>query len=254
MSTYKIGSTSDLNGRGETETFQVASDGIITAVISYNYTPAGTGTTEPLEQVTWNEEHPDYPYLKLNSANITRTKANVYTITKTYQGAIDDDNLTNGIITTRINTDNVTDPIETHPEFYEKDDGAGGVENGFGKDHGRFENDDPDQRFLHFPGEADHNLGGVKSYLAPTMTGVGVMVKHLDNGYGWDADYIYNIGKRVASHANLITMLELPDIGTRNWLLTRVQQERIGGALRVTMTLKMSGPNGWNTEIYPVAT
>lgn len=254
MSIFKIGSTTDLNCRGETETFQIANDGIITAVISYNYTPAGSGTTDPLDQVTWNEAHPDYSYLKLTGANITRTKANVYTVTKTYQGAVDDDSLTNGIITTRISTDTVTDPIETHPEFYEKDDGAGGVADGFGKDHGNFEGEDTEKRFLYFPGNADHNLGGVKSFLAPSLTSVGVMVKHLDSGYGWDTGYIYNIGRRIASNANLTTILELPDIGTRDWLLTKVTQERIGGALRVSMTLKMSGENGWNTEIYAAAT
>lgn len=254
MSIYKIGATSDLNGRGETETFQIANDGIITAVISYNYTPTGNGTKEPLEQITWNEAHPDYSYLKLTGANITRTKANVYTVTKTYQGAIDDDSLTNGIITTRVNTDTVTDPIEAHPEFYEKDDGAGGTTDGFGKDHGKFEDDDTEKRFLYFAGDADHSLGGVKSFLAPNLTGVGVVVQHLDSGYGWNTDYIYNIGKRILSNANLITILQLPDIGTRNWLLTKVTQERLGGALRMTLTLKMSGANGWNTEIYPAAT
>jgi hypothetical protein len=252
MSIYKYGSTTDINVRSERESYQVQSDGLITAVISYNYAPAGTGSPEPLEEVTWGEAHPDYSTLKLTGANITRVKANIFNIEKTYQGCVQTDEAPNifGIVTTEIKTDTSTDPIDTHKNFYDNDDGT----DGFGTTSGTFEDDDTTKRFLYFPNDADDHLGGVRSYLAPQMTVNAVLVKNLDSGDGWDTDFIYNIGLRVDDGDALLDWMEVPSITPRDWLITRMSQTRHGGALKIQITLRMSGSEGWNEKLYNEAT
>ena len=116
--------------------------------------------------------------------------------------------------------------------------------------------EEEDARFKYFPPDADNDLGGVRSYLAPQLTAVCILVKDLvsTNTEGWDLQFLYNIGDRIADGAALINMFDLPSIGTRDWLVTRMTQERLGGALRLSITLRMSGPDGWNDLIYAVAT
>jgi len=101
---------------------------------------------------------------------------------------------------------------------------------------------DSDKRFTGW--KADSDFAGVDSYLVPTVI---AQHSYADNSKPSQA-LLGNIGSiQVPGHSDIVT----PE--GRDWLLSHVSYSRSGDAYEIMEEYTLSGPNGWNSDIYDYA-
>lgn len=136
------------------------------------------------------------------------------------------------------------EPIETHPAFSEENDNYPKVLAGTGDDrkHGaEFDGTEANSKFEYFPPNAEENLGGVTSYLVPSVVLEASKQFEKFDDVGWSQ--IYDVGKIKEPPIEI-------NVGDRNWLLIGSQYTNDDGTWTVTNQYQLSGEKGWNPNIY----
>lgn len=136
------------------------------------------------------------------------------------------------------------EPIQTHPAFAKDHDAFTFILAGTGdspENGAVFEGEESNSKFEYFPPDAELDLGGVTSYLVPSV--VLEATKRFKNfaDVGWDQ--IYDVGKRKAPPIEI-------NVGDRNWLVIGSQYTYENGTWVVTVQYQLSGDSGWNRHIY----
>ena len=124
-----------------------------------------------------------------------------------------------------------TEPIETHPDFATLAGTAASPANGAIYDD--------DGRFTGWAATSAYR--GIESYLAPT---VRVRIAEVDTVDVTSAD-LEEIGTIQSVSAS-----DAPTPSGYNWLCTDVSQVDQGDDYLITREYTLSGPSGWNTDIY----
>lgn len=197
-------------------------EGTVTFKCDQSMKPGGTenAPNPGLPQLT--DEHPDDK--RLECYNITRTYSSngILILNCSYFGLTAKE--TTPVV--QFSSGANSDPIETHPQFDTL------------TDSGNYSYDDQGN-FLGFTGG---DLRGVQYYLTPSST-VTVSV--------W-RDSKPTIGKRIArkNQPSGTTGYVFPtDI--KDWLLIDVSYRQVGSFYQLSEVWQASGPDGWNTKIYP---
>lgn len=109
---------------------------------------------------------------------------------------------------------------------------------------------------------------GVKSFLRPSVTlrltayttseemasDTARYTGWISGKSGFGAFYIPGPYQKVAESKLKISSLDPSLNGGTNWLITSVNMEVYGGLFKMQAELLLSGPMGWDTDIYPEAT
>ena len=189
-------------------------------------------------------EHPKYSALRLYEAQAKREPGNIMVVTCTYRGVIVGNRFT--FAQQEFNVSTSAEPIETHPIF------SNPVEN-------------PPvtptelatiQRFL------DNNTVPVYTIASTGATAAGVMLynkkrrgidSYLSIGGTYKLSYIQeNIPTDYSPVGNIIIAPPLAPIppGNRNYLYTGLSWRKQGGVVSVNEEYTMSGPTGWDEDLY----
>jgi len=140
------------------------------------------------------------------------------------------------------------EPIETHPAFSKEANGYPIILAGTGdaRENGaEFDGTEPNSKFEFFPPNAENDLGGVESYLVPSVVLEATKEFSDFNEVGWSQ--IYDVGKIKDVPINI-------EVGqVRNWLLVGTQYDYENGKWKVTNQYQLSGAKGWNENIYLLA-
>lgn len=192
--------------------------------------------------------YPSQPQLKISKGVIERIEGARAKVTLTFEGV--------GTLGTSGTVDDTrvyslegtlaTEPIETHEDF----DTFGGTFNSPNTTNGAHFADDGTGAFLGFYGgsvpSANKNCKrGVTSYLAPAL----VYSENITVGHGSISSSrvsINKLGKIDSPPSSSV----LPEVGSRTWLLASVSVENVGSGARSTRSWRLSGPRGWDTDIY----
>jgi len=179
-------------------------------------------------------KHPDYPDLShVRSMVQFQLFQKTAVITCTYESSKDPGSgSSDGAgLTYEISASVSSEPIDTHPDFVEFMGGTA---------------DDPlegaifdaDGRFKGFAPDAHDDLGGVRTYFAPTAT------------------YREVSGSRIGASLFGIGFIgsppgPVPSVPSgRNWLFSGVTQRKNGNNYTLTREYRLSGPRGWIPIIY----
>ena len=141
------------------------------------------------------------------------------------------------------------DPIETHPAFKEPANNFPDALAGTGEEPengAEFETTQANAKFSYFPPDADNDLGGVESYLVPSV--MVEITKRFQTFGQVNWSQIYDVGK--IKDPNIDGLAVGKD---RTWLLVGTQYSFETGIWSVTNQYQLSGPRGWNTMIYSSA-
>tara|TARA_R110002020_G_scaffold46660_1_gene132750 strand:- start:22 stop:891 length:870 start_codon:yes stop_codon:yes gene_type:complete len=265
--------------RGLESNFQIAPDGLVTA--SYSTVFRGT---EPeaiaagaLTGAGVEGTHPTagMASLMIHGFTVNRIAEDTFRINRQFYGA-KDDAFTRTI---KLTVDSSGEPIETHGEFdtwigVPDEDGEGSngamfkaretkgsttddADNPIDTIEHVMDDNSPFSHFLPFDDAGDKNkFFGLESYLAPRLTFVSVVVAPWGTGWGLPGivaanNPIYNVGQTYTGAA--LVGYGAPAIGNRNWLLTNLNEEKLGGALRMQATWAASSiqtDEPWNDEVY----
>lgn len=179
--------------------------------------------------------HPQFPWLIMKKAVIRREEANLAKISVAYEGippATDDRKYSMKGVTE-------TSPIESHKNFIKfagtpTSPAPGAVF-------------DQDGRFKGFiattSGSTPNPKAGIKSYLSPSISyqevrtcGSGVNIEGM----------AANLGKIDTPPTSNVYVT----VTGRNWLLAAIDGEQIGLGVKVTRNWRLSGPRGWDQDIY----
>lgn len=136
------------------------------------------------------------------------------------------------------------EPIETHPAFSEDHDHFPWILAGTGDDPQNgavFDGTESDSKFSYFPPDALLQLGGVTSYLVPSVV-LEATKRFTDfDDVGWNQ--IYTVGKIKEPPIDI-------DVGNRTWLIIGAQYTNDNGTWVVTVQYQLSGEDGWNENMY----
>ena len=196
--------------------------------------------------------HPDFPFLKKVDSSAERTEGYIAEVTINFEGISpeqsgDGSAGENGEITTfTVEATLDTEPIETHPTFKEWggewNDEATWPDGSLGFD--------PQGQFKGFASTLEDGSpnpkGGVRSYLSPGVTYVRTRTipAVVSSAVGVS---LRNVGYITDVPASRI----LPAVSSgRTWLQMGTTVEQIGDGIRITERWKLSGRNGWDTDIY----
>jgi len=189
-------------------------------------------------------EHPKYSALRLYEAQAKREPGNIMVVTCTYRGVIVGNRFT--FAQQEFNVATSAEPIETHPIF------SNPVEN-------------PPvtptelatiQRFL------DNNTVPVYTIASTGATAAGVMLynkkrrgidSYLSIGGTYKLSYIQeNIPTDYSPVGNIIIAPPLAPIppGSRTYLYSGLSWRKQGGVVSVNEEYTMSGPTGWDKDLY----
>lgn len=195
--------------------------------------------------------HPDFNWLFRKTADIKRAGGNTAEIVITFEGVSPEQDEDAEPVYSLENA--VTNaPIETHPDF---ETFAGTWTNDGSNPNGaRFITDVLDMnkgKFLGFvptPGEANPKAG-VTDFLVPsliysetrTYSGLALSALAID---------MNKIGKiDTPPPSNVLPTVASP----RNWLLFACNASQVGGGIKVDKKWRLSGPRGWDEDIYDYA-
>lgn len=199
--------------------------------------------------------HPDFPWLFRDSATISREEAGYAKVKITFKGVPPETNE----IHYRMSGSTSSEPIESHKDFIEKIGGtpASPLNNAQfespKKDSGTAA--PADRQFKYFPLQLSNNSpnpkAGIKSYLNGGVTyeqvwTYGLNYAHLASGLA-----LQKLGKiEQPPTSGGYGPNILPVLPGRNWLLVSADNEQIGTGGKLTRKWRMSGPRGWDTDIY----
>ena len=182
-------------------------------------------------------KHPDFKEAICSNVSCRRLEDGGWRIIVTYNngdtagvidiGAVSDDGVLEVIGSLS------TEPIETHPDFQTASIAGTSGSPANGAQY------DSDGVFTGFAASSD--FAGVDSYLVPT-----VLARHTypDNSLP-SGTLLGNIGTiQTPSHPDIVTP------AGRTWLLSHVSYRRAGNSYEITEEFTLSGPGGWNTDIY----
>lgn len=201
--------------------------------------------------------HPDYAMLVRKSLTIQNEAPDWAVVTIKFEGVATPESQTEAGIIRKYSVQGTTgtEPIETHENFSTfggkppagkkgtNDKGATFDETGAFKG---FAVEDVDNGIDYYGGDANRNMAGVKSYLAPSVVYTEIRTY---NGAARAAltFSLPNLGKiDVPPSSPLLPSL---DAG-RDWLLVSFDAEEVGDGVQIKRSWRASGPRGWNQNIY----
>lgn len=198
--------------------------------------------------------HPDFRWLVRSKATVTREAAGIAKVVIDYEGIDPSQGGGQGeskSYSLDVNTN--SEPIETHPDFRQW---AGQAVVGGGTNPQTGAIWDEDGAFLGFAIEkagedsdsiyADPNVdkAGVKSFLSPGVTYTESITNSDSRGSNVDLEKVGKIDTPTKSDV-------LPKIpSNRNWLLMGASVKEVGNGVAIDYKWKLSGPKGWNEDIY----
>ena len=260
--------------RASSESFSQDIDGICTAtyVCTGNY-------YKLINTCAKQKKHPDFDWLVKTNFGVQRLDGTLGRGTMTFKGVPQN----KSYYRYAINSDVNAEPIETHPFFKKGNDIPDDAETitaadayGYrfgdqiegtepkGSKQAYYDQADMSPAFKHFPANAKFNLPGVQQYLQLSMTFDLVYVTHIDDNFthqisgigAKEGGYIFRVGHMTDPPSEI-----KPDIdsvfrshgGVANdysWLVTKVNTEIVGTALRQDVQFTLSGYKGWNRLLY----
>lgn len=181
--------------------------------------------------------HSTFTYALYKSATITIMEGGFESVDVTYEGVVESE-----FVKISVNTNTTTEPIDTHEEFC---DFAGNKQKP--KNGAIFNDDGTFKGFEIFVDNERNEFAGVKSYLVPSVE-VTETIEYSDCHFK-DAEDIGKICKpKKDSLTELDVNYEMPKKTT--FLCTGVKWQSFGVGCIVTKTYRLSGPNGWDKDIY----
>lgn len=222
-----------------------------------NYTVMWASAPALVSQLLY---HPDFPWLKRESATITRIEACMALVKVRFKGI--DPNADNDPVYS-VSGSTSTEPIETHPKFkefagkwYDQSTWVNGAKfiklgkEDAGKFLGFSQPKQDEDELAGAEGDSDpeesNPKAGVKSYLEGGMIFRIVTTSTSDDG-GPEAADMQKLGK-IDEPDEVDTFVEVDE--KRNWLLITCSIEQVGDGSKVTREWKLSGRNGWDEDIY----
>ena len=208
-------------------------DGALIAAVSYVCAWSRLLQLMPRRNVS---KHPDFSDLVCRSVNASKGKPGVAQVVATYTG-VNGPSITSGsqgqfAEVTEMVTNLRTEPIETHPDFTSTLGGTpaspknGAIFNG-------------DGIFTGFDGDSDY--AGQTDYLTPGST---YRRTYFSRTVPQDSEF--SVGSVEEPPGNPPT----PSGASYNWLSAGISWRLDGGLYVVTAEYILSGPNGWNSNIY----
>jgi hypothetical protein len=216
--------------------------GVVSAVMSWT-----TNFDTAVQYALARNTHPIYGWLYRSSAQVTREEANLGRVRVEYKG-IPPEYAQQSQKTYSVEGCLSTEPIETHPDFVT----FAGNSNASSKNGAVF---DDDGVFLNFSGKDQNNdvsrrKTGVRSYLCPSLILTEVIVKPYKTISGYSPatpSSMTGLGCIVDPPANPV----MPTVhSTRTWMLSGVTVEDLGNGTQETRRWRLSGPRGWDPDIY----
>lgn len=222
---------------------------------SVKYTGKWPGAVTQASAIT---RHPDFPYLVRESFSVTRVSPLLAEVTMEFRGV---ENGEHSAPAKRYKTKMATsqEPIETHPDFA----AFGGLPKEGGGTNDKGAMFDEKMKFTGFAVEdtvadppkftypsANQNKAGVRAYLAKGLTFTETITFNENQRTQATAvlDNICEYGGRVDPPSSS-WLLPTPS-GAENWLLVDGDVEEVGDGVKVTRTWRLSGPRGWDQDIY----
>ena len=173
--------------------------------------------------------HPDYSWLKRKTGTISREEAFLGRIVVNYEGIPPETDERYYKLRAATNSE----PIETHPKFAN----FATAGNGAIFEEGKFTGWESV-----IDGEANP-FAGMKSWLVPGMVYEEKWVRGKSSHEGREASKVGKVDDPPKSSARI-------SIDGRDWLLLGVDVELVGDGSVMTRQWKLSGPSGWNPEVY----
>lgn len=234
------------------KTIRITRSGIAQATMSFH-----CAFTDAVACVAGLARHPDYDFLTFKDADITRMEMDSAEVKINFEGVPPFNS--EGKVTWSLEGCVADAPIDTHPHFNSILGGVKGAELNFAVF------DENDNTFKHFAGKppdgtaerkawdgeytgggANLIKAGVKSYEMPTAVLTKVTVGSTDGGIVANLSALGTINT-----PSLFGNISLNEGDKRTWLYWSVQFDQIGTAgLKTTEKWKLSGPRGWDFEIY----
>jgi len=196
--------------------------------------------------------HPYFPELTKDTVSMEREDACIARVSVVFKGTFRDTGVS---YTVRGSTSG--DPIETHPKFTTDFGGEPPEGGGTNSKGAKF---DEDGKFLGFvaPKEVDGNKYAPYEDLNRVKSGVR---SFLNAGFVYTETKIYNSARRAGIDLDANTLGEIDDSVPnsdalpefpegRDWLLIQFDVDEWGEGLRVTKSWRLSGPRGWDVDIY----
>lgn len=178
--------------------------------------------------------HPDFPGLLVTKKTLQRDRSALGTLHVEYKGL--DPAFGEGLPDPiyELDRSSAADPIDSHPDWVDIVDAAGGYDN-----VGKKVITDEDGVFRAFGINATGGFRGVQSYL--------------NFGATWTKSSVQLNEPSSTGNLGSIQNPEGPNPtlgGSANWLYAGLRYLKEGGIYRVQKTWLASGPKGWNTVVY----
>lgn len=225
-------------------TIEYDKDGIAGATLNYTVLWAnGPGLVGALNK------HPDFSWMIRDSATITRMEAKWAKVSVKFKG-IDPEKGNTSTYSVRGSTSQ--EPIESHPEFatfagkwWDRTTWAPGAEF-------KPKGDKDEGRFLGFKleeGGEKNKKAGIKSFLEG-----GMVFRETKN-------YVGGSGGHESVDLDKLGYIDTPPKvsqfvdfdGDRDWILITCSVEEVGEGIKATKEWRLSGREGWDTDIYTKA-
>lgn len=196
--------------------------------------------------------HPDFPWLTRMSARVSRLPAERGRVVVNFKGISPEYAATTQRVYA-VEGATSSEPIESHANFTAFAGTKASPLNG-----AMFINDSDDSedgKFLGFsadnqPTDPNRRKTGTRSYLAPSLVLTETIVRPYSRTSGYSP-------QRASSMVGLGTIDEPPANGlvptvyaTRNYLLSSITVEDLGNGTREVRRWRLSGPRGWDVDIY----
>lgn len=181
--------------------------------------------------------HPRFGNMALSKRSGTRQEPGFWTVTYTFEGFLEKIPDPTYELTTSLSTE----PIQTHPNFTTTIAGTpNNRQNGaiFVDPDTGFDSEASNAIWKEFDSSGTPNKAGVDSYLSP-----GAEWKETKFQYTRPSG-IRNVGTIDSPSGNA------PTVSGRDWLAWAESYVRRGAVYQVTSVWKLSGRNGWDTDIY----
>lgn len=195
----------------------------------------------PMSLLPYNAAHPRFSSTQLVKRSGSRDVPGFWTVGYTFEGFLFD--TPEPIYELSASLDQ--EPIECHPDFVSKIGGKPSAPlNGavfVAPDTGLVSGDDDEGVFREFKATISGTVnkkGGVESYLVP-----GAEWRVTEFSVNRPTS-LRNIGERSSPDG------PNPSLSGHNWLMWSQTYQKRGGIYQITSTWKLSGRNGWDTDIY----
>jgi hypothetical protein len=181
--------------------------------------------------------HSPYDYCFFDSAEVTSLEGGYESVTINYKGFWN-----NRYSTISIQSSTNTDPIDSHPEFCEFGGDKEEPKNG-----AIFRDDETFDKFELYIGSKLNEFAGVKSYLSPNY----IVTEKIEYAFATFED-LKSIGRVQSPGGAGGGAQKARNLarGQRNFLVTSVSWQAYGQGCIVTKNYRLSGKNGWDSEIY----